>query len=231
MAGWQADSVVGDAAEGGTITLSWPSLKLSVKLRVAEVVPEERVVLDVGSSRLTLDIEPEAVLLTHEGIRSKDEYFGMQSAWSAALSLLGHGLQVHPHRERKVRWFMRPARTAPAFGHVFFTESRALMQWLTTTGGLGAVGSDVSLGLRWGGSITGTVLSNLVDRDVALNWTEDGDSHLVFRTFPSPRDPEERLIAICWSRWTPSPFPETEVRGFDAALDRLVQILDRHGDA
>jgi uncharacterized protein YndB with AHSA1/START domain len=231
MSKWQADVVSGDAATAKAITLSWPALKLSVELKVQEVVPNERVVLVVGPSRLTMEIEPGVVRLTHEGLRSADEEDGMRSAWRTSLGLLAHSLSKHPGRERRVRWTTRPATTSPELTHVYFTDPFAMTQWLTQTGSVGQEGSSVALTLLSGEPLTGEVLANTPDRDVAFTWQEQQDSYLVFRTFPSPRDPDQRLLAIAWSRWYPEPFPEATSRFLDSALERLARTLERRGNA
>jgi hypothetical protein len=231
MSMWQADVVSGDAVTAKAITLRWPALKLSVELEVREVVPKERVVLVVGPSRLTLEIEPGVVRLTHDGLRSADEEDGMRSAWRTSLGLLAHGLSKHPGRERRVRWITRLATTTPELTHVYFTDPFAMNQWLTRTGSVGQEGSSIALTLLSGESLSGEVFANTPDRDVAYTWQEQLDSYLVFRTFPSPRDPDQRLLAIAWSRWHPEPFPEATVRFLESALERLARTLERRGSA
>jgi hypothetical protein len=231
MSKWQADVVFGDAATSDHITLNWPTLKLSVVLKVEQVIAHERVVLGVGPSRLTLEIHPGELRLTHDGLRSDDEEDGMRSAWRTSLGLLAHGLAKHPQRERRALWITRPARTSPALSHVYFTDPVALNQWLTLSGSIGEQGSSVALRLQTEEALTGEVSSNTPDRDVAFSWQEQQDSFLVFRTFPSPHDPDERLLAIAWSRWYPGPFPESTTRFLNAALGRLANLLDRRGRA
>jgi hypothetical protein len=231
MSLWQADEVVGDAATASRIGLRWPGLQQSVDLNVVEVIPQERVVLGVGPSRLTLEIETGEIQLTHEGLRSEDEAEGMRSAWRTSLGLLAHAVTKHPQRSRHVRWLTQPARTSPGLSHVYFTEPFAMAQWLTRAGSIGQVGSDLALTLVTGESITGQVVANTPDRDVAFTWKEQKDAYLVFRTFPSPRDPDERLLAIAWSHWDEEPASEAIVRFIGSALGRLAQLLERRGTA
>jgi len=230
MSRWQADVVVGDAATANSITLSWPALRLSVDLDVNEVVPNERIVLSVGPSRLTLEVEAGVVRLTHEGLSSADEEDGMRSAWRTSLGLLAHALSKHSARERRARWITRTAKTSPELCHVFFTNSAALRQWLTQSGAVGQEGSCLALKLITGELVSGDVFANTPNRDVAFSWQEQSDSYLVVRTFPSPHEPDERLLAICWSRWVPGPFPETTVRFLEKSMDRLVRLLERRGE-
>ncbi len=231
MSRWQADVVFGDAATSDSITLSWPALKLSVELEVEEIVPNERVVLVVGPSRLTMEIEPGVVRLTHEGLSSADEEDGMRSAWRTSLGLLAHALSKHSIRERRAHWITRSAKTSPELCHVYFTDPAALNQWLTQAGAVGQEGSGMTLKLMTGETITGDVIANTPNRDVAFTWQEQTDSYLVLRTFPSPREPDERLLALCWSRWLPGPFPESTARFLEAALTRLARVLERPGSA
>jgi uncharacterized protein YndB with AHSA1/START domain len=221
----------GDAAVGQTITLAWPSLHLNVKLEVAELVPEERIVLMVGTSRLTLELEPGQLRLTHEGLRSEDEEDGMRSAWRTSLGLLAHGLTKHRGHERQVRWITHAIRTSPAISHLFFTQSVALAQWLTRSGEVGLEGTEVELQLLGGERLSGEVLANTPDRDVAFTWREQQESCLVLRSFPSPADPEERLLALSWSRWDAQPFPESTVKNLERSFELLARTLSRKGSA
>lgn len=229
MSAWQADEVSGDAASAERITFSWPALNLKLELDVQEIVPEERLVLGVGQSRLAIELEEGAVSLSHTGLRSEDEAEGMRSAWQTSLGLLAHGLAYHSGRQRRVQWITRPTRTSAALAHAYFTEPRALTQWLTRSGAVGAPQSSVELQLLTGEPVTGVVHANTLDRDVAFSWSEQQNSYLVFRTFPSPRNADERLLAISWSRWHEEPFPEPLTRLLMAAVGRLAQLLERRG--
>ena len=231
MAGWQADAVIGDAAAGREVTLSWPSLNLSVDVHVVEVVSEERLVLVLGQSRLTIVVETGGIQLIHEGLASEDEEQGMKSAWQGALGVLAHGLEAHRGRPRRVRWLLQPIETSAPFAHVYFTEPRALAQWLTRSGGVGSEGSPVELDLWWGARISGKVIANTPDRDLVLSWSNDEDSCLALRTLPAPGLPNRRLVALCWSRWSESDFPSEHVRGMEGALERLARVLGRRGKA
>jgi hypothetical protein len=222
---------MGEVAQGSALTLSWPTMGLSVRVHVAESIPDKRVVYEVGSSRLMIDVADGTVSLTHEGLRTDDEEDGMKSAWRTALGLLEHGILHHPNQSRHVRWFLQPVTTSAGFAHVHFTEAAALTQWLTTAGGIGEDGASCSLALAWGSQLTGTVLANVPERDVAISWTEEAESCLVFRTFPSPRVAEERLLAVCWSIYGRPEFPQQSTQGLQSALERLGRVLSRAGIA
>ena len=228
---WQADSVAGDASQGSILTLSWPAMGLSVRVHVAQSIPDKCVVYEVGTSRLTIEVDDGEVVLTHEGLRSEDEEVGMESAWRTALGVLDHGLQCHPDLPRHVRWFMQPTSTTASFAHVYFTDPAALAQWLTISGSVPSEGSECQLKLAWGEPLTGVVLANTPERDVAMTWKEQSNSCLVLRTFPSPRSQDERLLAISWSRYGSPEFPETSAQGLQGALDRLCRGLSRIGTA
>lgn len=229
MATWQADEVDGDASAARRITFSWPALKLKLELDVQEIIPEQRLVLGVGPSQLTIELEDGAVSLAHTGLRSEDEAEGMRSAWQTSLGLLAHGLARHPGKQRRVQWITCPTRTSAALAHTYFTEPQALSQWLTRRGAIGEPLSAIQLQLMTGESVTGVVHANTLDRDVAFSWLEQQDSYIVFRTFPSPRAPDERLLAISCSRWHEEPLPEPVTQFLTAALGRLAQVLQRRG--
>jgi len=114
---------------------------------------------------------------------------------------------------------------------VFFTDAAALAQWLTVSGGVPSDGDECLLTFAWGETLTGKVLANTPERDIALTWTEDSDSCLVFRTFPSPRSAEERLLALAWSHYGSPTFSDISAQGLQASLDRLGRVLSRTGSA
>jgi uncharacterized protein YndB with AHSA1/START domain len=229
LSNWQADVAHGDAAVGQSISLIWPTLHLNLKLQVVELVPQERIVYSVGATRLTMEIEPGQIRLTHEGLRSEDEEDGTRSAWRTSLGLLAHSLTHHSGHERQVRWVTRSIKVSAPIAHLFFTQPVALEQWFCRYGEIGHEGTEVDLQLRGGELLTGEVLANTPDRDVAFTWREQNQSCLVLRSFPSPSDPEERLVALCWSRWGTGAFPEDTVTHFGHAFDRLARLLNRKG--
>jgi uncharacterized protein YndB with AHSA1/START domain len=231
MSLWQADVAQGDAQLGKSITLSWPSLHLSVKLEVTELVPEERLVFSIGASRLTLEVEPGQIRLVHDGLRSEDEEDGMRSAWRTSLGLLAHGITRHRGHDRQVRWITRSMRTSPAMSHLFFTEAAALAQWLTRKGAVGLEGTELNLELLGGQPLTGEVLANTPDRDVAFTWREQNESCVVLRSFPSPAAPDERLIALSWSRWDAKPYPSETLSQLEQSIELLARTMSRRGDA
>jgi hypothetical protein len=204
---------------------------LSVRVHVAESIPDQRVIYEVGSSRLVIEVGDGSISLTHEGLRSEDEEDGMKSAWRTALGLLEHGLLHNPNQTRHVRWFLQPVTASAGFAHMHFTEEAALTQWLTTSGGIREDGSECNLALAWGAHLSGKVLANVPERDVAISWTEEAESCLVFRTFPSPRSTDERLLAICWSIYGHPDFPEQSTQGLQSAIERLSRVLSRAGVA
>jgi hypothetical protein len=94
-----------------------------------------------------------------------------------------------------------------------------------------------------GDPMTGTVLAADGGRDVAFSWEETDDSVVVLRSLPSPASKDERVIAMCWSRWL-SASPETGAQGkaeeaeiqrvegeLKRAVQRLALVLDRSGIA
>jgi hypothetical protein len=214
---------------GQSITLTWPSLRLNLKLEVAEAVPEERLVFLVGPSRLTIEVEDGQIRLTHDGLRTDDEEDGTRSAWRASLSLLAHSLVHHRGRERQVRWITRSIKTSAPIAHLFYTQPAALGQWLTRSGEIGLEGSAVDLSLWSGERITGEVLANTKDRDVAFTWQEQNQSCVVLRSFPSPTAPDERLLALSWSLWGAKAFSDSMLKHLEHSFDRLARTLNNKG--
>ncbi len=227
---WQADEVHGTLAVDSEVTLSWPELGLGLALRVLEVHPKQRIVFGAGGTTLTLTVEEQALVLSHEGLRTEDEEQGMASAWQISLALLGYALSCYPARPRRARWLMRPLPASALLCHYYFTDRRGLAAWLTEEGEIGEVGSRCVLRLGAHRIIEGPVLAHVPGRDLAVGW-ENQASCLVLRTFPALHSNQERLAALCWSRWDDQAFDPAWLGHFERALTRLEQRLTARGQA
>jgi uncharacterized protein YndB with AHSA1/START domain len=222
---WQADEVRGQVAPGETLELSWPSLGVELQLSVLEVDPPRRLTLATGSVRLGLELAERTVTLTHTGLSLVEELEGVSSSWRLSLAQLAHYCERHPDARRSVRWLVGNAHTSHHTAHVFFSDKAALASWLGASDGIGEVGSSYQIDLP-GEPMSGRVLANTPDRDLAISWTEDGDSVLFFRTLPHPTEPDQRLIVLTWSRWNDQPPPTRRKERLESAHQRLVQALD-----
>lgn len=231
IARWQADEVAGTVERGSSLVLRWPKLGARVDLDVVDIEPRRRLVLKSGDAVLALDLVPGSIRLEHAGLAPGDELEGVTSSWRLSLALLAQSLEHHRGRDRHVTWLVRRATTSAAAVHAFFTDGSALGSWLARRGSVGPEGTRYALELTSGAPMSGRVLSNTPGRDVALEWNEQDGSVLVMRSLPSPVDPEERVIALCWSRWSaerPAPPPTGEL---EAALDRLARIVGSDASA
>jgi uncharacterized protein YndB with AHSA1/START domain len=236
LEGWYADRVTGKFEVGGSVRLEWPDLGAAVDLSVSECSPERRIAFAGGENRVTLTLSEGSLALTHEGLDEADDLAGFHSSWRVALSHLSHALEVHAGRTRHATWWVRRARTSAEMAHLCFTEPSALERWLGQTAGLDPEGGRYSVKLEDGRTVSGRVLVRESGHDVALSWEgAGGDSVLSLRTLPSPRGEAERLLALCWSTWAPIGGAEAKdpavVRLLTSAVDRLVTVLARAGDA
>jgi uncharacterized protein YndB with AHSA1/START domain len=236
---WCADRVVGTIATGATVRLEWPDLRATVILEVAEFVPGRRVSFRNGATRVALEIGESSVQLTHAGLGAGDDREGWTGSWRLALELLAHGLESHPGKQRRARWFSAHARTTSALAHVYYTDSQGLAAWLGEGPGLGDEGAEYAMRSLSGAPMTGRVLVRSGGRDVALSWREEGNSVLVLRSFPSPVSRSERVLAACWSRWLEagqegadesSTTAQTE-RALKEGVERLARVLGQSGIA
>jgi hypothetical protein len=230
MEGWQADEVRGHVAPGQTVAMRWPALGAKLELRVVAVDPGRELVVEAAGSRLALSLGPGCVRLVQDGLMAGDDLEGVESSWKVSLGLLAHYLEHHDGHRRHVRWCVRPARTTAATAHLFFTEPAALRTWLVRSGNLASAQAPARLRLSWGETLSGRIVSSFPGRDVAVSWSEHGESVLVLRTLPSPRSAAERLIALAWSHWAVPP-PESTCHDLSRAVERLAQVLDGGGAA
>jgi uncharacterized protein YndB with AHSA1/START domain len=232
LEGWYADRVTGPFTRGGTVRLEWPDLGAGIELTVSEVVPGERLALTNGESRVVLDVGDGLVSLVHEGLTTDDDIEGFRSSWSVALAVLAHAMEQHPGAARRTRWCARPARTSASLAHLCFTEPEALATWLGGAIVMGAEGEAYSLRLGSGDPVSGRVLVRSGGRDVALTWHEQNDAVLVLRTLPSPKSDEERIVAVCWSKWGPTGPGERALENeLRRSLERLAGVLAMSGQA
>jgi uncharacterized protein YndB with AHSA1/START domain len=229
LAAWQADQVDGKVEPGQSLTLRWPALGASVHLRVLEVEPRRRVVLGTGELRVALELAPGQLTLTQSPLGETEDRAGFASSWRLALATLAHYLERHPRERRQTHWWVRPLRVSPEAAHVFFSDPRALGAWLTReTTGVVEEGARYSHTLHDGATMSGRVCSLNAGRDVALTWEEQNDSLVCFRTLPSPRSSEERLVALTWSYWASEPDGAARsLDGLGAAFERLARLLEK----
>ncbi|HEX4341092.1 MAG TPA: hypothetical protein VH062_34525 [Polyangiaceae bacterium] len=232
LEGWYADRVTGTVQRGARLKLEWPELGATVDLEVEEVRQNEELVLVNGKSRVSLVVSEGRVELTHHGLTTEDDFDGFRSSWQVALAILKHSLEEHPRAPRRVRWAARPAHTSAELAHLCFTAPAALDRWLGQGSVMGGEDEPFHLTLMSGGSMSGKVLCRVAGRDVALTWEEQNDSVLVLRTLPSPRASQERVVAICWSKWGATEAGEHAIETeLQRALERLGALLAMSGSA
>jgi uncharacterized protein YndB with AHSA1/START domain len=226
---WQADEVRGHVAPGETLSLHWPTLGVELELRVREMEKERRVTFESGPTGLTLELGDGLVTLLHTGLAGGDELEGITSSWRLSLAQLAHYCERHPEGRRSVTWLTDVAHTSHQTAHVFFTDAIALESWLGKGTGVGTVGDSYSIDLG-DERMSGQVLANTPERDVALSWHEDGESMLFLRTLPHP-DSDKRVVVLTWSHWAETPATTRRRERLEAAHQRLVQALDRRVQA
>ncbi|HEX3597075.1 MAG TPA: hypothetical protein VHU80_18330 [Polyangiaceae bacterium] len=232
LEGWYADKVTGTVAPGARLKLEWPELGAAVELDVEDVRQNERLALVNGKSRVTLAVADGHVELLHSGLTEEDDVEGFRSSWRVALAILKHSLEEHPRAPRRVRWAARPAQTSAELAHLCFTAPAALERWLGQGSLMGGEGEAYRLTLLSGDSMSGTVLCRVAGRDVALTWIEQNDSVLVLRTLPSPRVSQERVVALCWSKWGATEAGEHAIENeLQRALERLGALFAMSGSA
>jgi len=232
LEGWYADRVTGTIANGARMRLEWPELGASVELNVEDLRHNERLVLANGKSRVELSVGDGIVRLSHTGLAEDDDVEGFRSSWRVALALLRHSVEEHPRAPRRVRWAARPARASAELAHLCFTAPAALDRWLGRGSVLGAEGEAYRITLLSGDAMSGKVLCRTPGRDLALSWSEQNESVLVLRTLPSPRASQERVLAICWSKWgATEPGEHALENELRRSLERLGALLAMSGSA
>lgn len=223
LACWQADRVEGSLEEG-FFSLRWPQLGARLDLSVAATEPLRSLALRAGDHVVSMRLEDTSVTLCHGGLHEDDDLVGLESSWHAALSLLEIAASTHPSMPRSINWLFQPVQASAELAHYYFTDPRALGQWLGNTSDSLTANAPFSI------NCDGTQLSGVVlwsGRDVCLKVRELGDGALTFRTLPAPRD--ERVVAVGVSCWGHDPDPHL-AELLEGALLRLSRLTARsHG--
>lgn len=231
LSNWQADEAEGQARAGGKLQLHWSAFDSTVELSIIDWQPERRVVLAQGDTQVEFRFDEQLLTLVQHGLGPDDDVEGLRSSWRIALAQLAHCVERHPNRQRRVEWLVRKAAATPELVYLALTDRR-LNKWLCQQGTIAAEGERYRMLLTGGQELVGQVLANVPGRDIALGCENVGDAVLVFRTFPSPGQPGERLIAAVWSEWgPPRELADDVIESVDAALERLVNLLERVGSA
>lgn len=232
ICGWQADEAEGEAKPGGSLTLHWVAFGARVELTVVDMVRYERLVFRHGESIVEFRFDNQSITLTHRGLSATDDAEGLTSSWKVALAQLAHCVERHPGRQRRVQWIVRNVRATPESIYLAFTDPNLLTLWLTSSGGIPEAGEDYEMWLKSGQHLTGRVLAHIPGRDVLLRCDNVDDALLTFRTFPSPTEADERLVAFVWSEWGPPSSESNELaEDLEAAMERLANLLSTGGDA
>lgn len=220
---WQADLAEPEGSDA--MATSWPTLEVSVVLRFEVVVPGRSIRFRTRDSLTELDVVAGGLRLRHEGSEVVGDAVGVRASWAVSLLVLAHSLERHAGRERWVHWQVESAPCSGASLHPFLTKAALLRRWLTDAGDIPGAGSAYQLVLRSGVRLSGRVLANEAEADVALTVSEHDGAVLGWRSLPS-LDPEQRRIALCWSQWGCRP-PRLLVRELGSALAVLARELSR----
>lgn len=236
LAGWFVDRAEGEAKPGGTLTWHFDKYGFSSSLKIVEIIENERLVMEhpgfgdlpptVQEVTIARDGGETVIRLVHSGFRDDaewdDEYEGVRSGWQIALGILRRYLDQHFGEPKRALLAMRPA--AFEFDQLgpLFRDAGGLAKWLTSAGTIGAVGSDVALALRDGGTITGEVLAD-TGREVAVTWDEiRGILELKAFTYPQG----SKTVALRATTWSlPDDLAAQTEEVLERALSRLVEAL------
>lgn len=240
IAGWFPDRAWGEATPGGEIVHAFEAFGMEMRHQVLEAEPPTRLVLKGeaptgGAFRQEIHVRQEGATtvleLVHSGFGNADsesdsdwddEYEGVDSGWKLALAILRHYLETHFGRPKKTLFVARPADFSWDHLTALFRTEDGLSSWLTESGAVGDIGSDVQLALRGAGPLTGDVLADS-GREVALAWPEI-DGVLELKAFGG--GPWLKTLALRVSSWADDRegILQCLQPALEASLDRLVLL-------
>jgi uncharacterized protein YndB with AHSA1/START domain len=235
LAHWFVDRAYGDVRPGGVMTWVFDEFKYEIPYPVLEARAPARLVFGgeipgYPPFRLEISIASKGgetvVHLFNSGFREgaqwDEEFQGVDSGWRLALALLRHYLEHHYDTPKRAVLALRPADFDYAEILPWFTDESRLSRWLTTSGAVGRPGAPVSLALRGGQTVRGTVLAT-TRHEVALSWT---DASMVLELKAFNMGPETRVVAVRATGWGVPEERMTELeRELETALERLATAL------
>ena len=239
LAHWFVDRAYGDVRPGGVMTWVFDRFKYEIPYPVLEARAPERLVFGgevpgYPPFRLEITIAREGgetvVRLFNSGFREgaqwDDEFQGVDSGWRLSLALLRHYLEHHYGTPKRTALALHPATFDYAEILPWFTEEERLSRWLTRSGSIGLPGSPVSLVLRDGEQVRGTVLAT-TGHEVALSWN-DASIALELKAFNM--GPGNRVVAVRATGWGVDELRMTEIEPeLESAVGRLAGELAREG--
>ncbi len=236
ISAWFTDRAAGAPTVGSTFTWFWDEMGMEQPFEVVVSDFERRFAMTLevpghGLAVIEVQIAKEGgatvLRLINSGFNQDadfdEEYRGMESGWSMALASLKHYLEHHAGKSRTCFMVMRTGHFDFADVIPFHRTEDGLARWLTESGAPGDdVGSQVSLQLQGGGSLTGSVLAR-TDRETALSW-EELSAVVELKAFSC--GPAGQALALRVSAWDLDAARATATRTqLQAALGRLAMAL------
>ena len=234
LAGWHAERVEGEVAEGQAIRLTWDSLGIAIELEVAELEAPHRLVLrgaPPGRPVQTLSIDlariegggATSLAIRHDGFPpgpgGEEERAGTAAGWHTSARVLAHYLDHHAGRARASGAALAPVAASLADVAPLFERP----SWLFGDVALGGEGSRFHGRAAGDRPLAGCVLARALPRQIALA-IDDTAGILVLRAIQL--DPGAVLLgALTWS-WQPDRPAHADLAGsLEPALERLVAAL------
>lgn len=231
---WFSDDARGELEPGGEIVHRFEGHG-EHRYTVVEVDAPHRLVLDgeMGESafRQVVEIRREGgstvLRLVHSGFGAADPddetVQGIDSGWTMALALMKHYVEGFLGRDKTTVAIFRPARFDYAeLLRQHYLDGDGLRRWLTSGGAGIDPDQPVSLKLRAGRTLSGSVVA-LTDHEVSVSW-EELDAVLELKAFGS--GPDARVLGVRLVSWTEDQSVIDAVRGeLERSVERLVDVV------
>jgi len=206
---WFTDDARGEAKPGGTLVWVFRGFG-EIPYPVVVADPAKRLVLagDLpGRGPFALEIlirrsgGTTIVRLVNSGFLDgadwNEEYEGVRSGWAGSMALLKHYLERHLDNPRQAALIVRPGCVGPEELYRCFSEEEGLAAWLTREGTLGEHGEAVSLVLRDGTRLSGSVIA-ATGREKAITWDEEDGAVVELKGFGAAGG---RMVGVRLTTW------------------------------
>lgn len=233
IAQWFTDKAEGKAEVGATMVWMFDKFNYRIPYEVIAAEPGKRFAIrwapppgrPPGVLEVTIEAQGGSTLIRVvnsgflEGAEWQNEYEGTHSGWQMALAVLRHYLENYFGQPRRSFLAMRPAVYTSEQLLPLQRTADGLAKWLTTSGGIGAIGESVNLALRGGGIISGKVLA-LTKSETEFSWTEERGI-LGLKAFPVGA---QKMIGVHGCGWGMTP---PRAKELEEQMERALEFLAR----
>ena len=182
LARWSCDKVVGWPGYGGTLTMTWEKFNFSMDYTLPTIIPHKKVIMKslipgLGMQTLNITLRPYGtgcrveIVETGPGAEGQEGAGDAKSGWEMSLAMLKTYLENFWGKNRRTFFTIITAPYDDDRLMYYYRQAEGLQTWLTKSGAIGEVGSEVKLRLANGMPLTGQVMA-ITSHELIVTWKE-----------------------------------------------------------